>query len=153
MDGFPMKYSTPKQVFDRVKEHLLTQNERALMGSECRYRGESKKHPGKTTSCAVGCLITDDLYNYNLEGLSVSTKGISIRLLQSLFFSGVDVNNPFIISLLSNLQTIHDSYEPEKWELKLHDMEITEKRYCGKHWDEPYVTPAFPTPDDESCIF
>lgn len=40
-----------------------------------------------------------------------------------LLMSGINVEDPQIVSLLSQLQTIHDSCPPENWEAELSRLE------------------------------
>ena len=55
---------TEQEIFDTVLAHLREQGEASTNRSgECRYRGEGG------TSCAVGCLIPDELYDPMIEGL------------------------------------------------------------------------------------
>lgn len=57
---------TAQEIFDTVLEHLREQGKAAATDDgSCRYRGEGG------TSCAVGCLIPDELYDHRIEGLSV----------------------------------------------------------------------------------
>lgn len=56
--------STPQEVFDYVAKHLIKQGKQAVAGSNCAYRSP------EGLSCAVGCLITDEEYNVNMEGES-----------------------------------------------------------------------------------
>lgn len=54
---------TNQEIFDKVATHLLSQGKRsALGGVGCAYRGDGG------LQCAIGCLIPDELYRYELEG-------------------------------------------------------------------------------------
>lgn len=53
--------ASAQEVFDQVVMHLLTQMKESLTNGCCAYRGEH----GRT--CAAGCLIADDEYNFNME--------------------------------------------------------------------------------------
>ena len=57
---------TNQEIYDDVLAHLRKQGKAAVnTGGDCQYRGASG------TSCAVGCLIPDELYDPLIEGLSV----------------------------------------------------------------------------------
>lgn len=57
---------TEQEIFDTVLTHLREQGKASTNRSGgCRYRGEGG------TTCAVGCLIPDELYDPLIEGLSV----------------------------------------------------------------------------------
>ncbi len=55
--------ASAQEVFDQVAVHLLTQNKKAMNGSEdtCAYRGI------ENTCCAAGCLIADNEYKKSFE--------------------------------------------------------------------------------------
>lgn len=113
-----------QQIFDIVKNHLLTQGKRSYGcagGSTsigCKYRlGELK--------CAVGVLIPDELYRPKMEGRSVAA-----------LISFVD-SNPSQYRLpewfkehrhlLEKLQVIHDTDEPDQWAQALRQLAVSEK--------------------------
>jgi hypothetical protein len=121
-----MSYLTRREIFDKVRDHLLTQNEQATNEEgECRYRGD------RGTKCAVGCLITDEAYNSNFEGATVGLLGGDPRLdtprgnlmRSALLASGIDVTNVETLLLLESLQQIHDSTEPCTWFAHLDQLE------------------------------
>ena len=113
---------TNQEVFDKVKEHLLNQNQRAYdLYSGCKYRV-----PNTSLKCAIGCLITDDIYDEKFEGQSIEdlltdnssnndrTGHFSYSL--SLLFKGVD------IGLLKDLQMLHDYSIIEHWPSELDSL-------------------------------
>lgn len=51
-----------QEVFNKVVRHLLTQKQKARVGTTCMY-----KTP-EGLKCAVGCLIPDELYSQDIEG-------------------------------------------------------------------------------------
>lgn len=116
-----------KELFEKVKTHLLTQNSRSLNDPEfsgCAYRGAEGK------SCAVGCLIPDDLYDVKIEGISASDERI-IRILHKVGildepkykvtdFFGSDSQK---ITMLRQLQLMHDSLPIELWPKRLDEIE------------------------------
>lgn len=65
-----------QEIFDAVLTHIRAQKKRAydsVMGTCC-YRGEGG------TSCAIGCLLTDEEYAPNLEGKSACELALHGRL-------------------------------------------------------------------------
>lgn len=108
---------TDYDVFNYVKEHLLNQNEKSVdpWSLSCHYR--SQKENGKVLMCAVGCLMDDRFY---LEEFENSSPG-DIRVKKAIESSITNWN--YNVSLLSELQNIHDEYEPDNWSLKLEYLE------------------------------
>jgi hypothetical protein len=112
------KMMTAQEIFDKVATHLLTQKVKSHVkiptgcstpGQEnylrCSYRGENG------TSCAVGCLISDDDYSPRMEGAG------SGDLLA--YFPRACANMVGHANLLYSLQAVHDSSEPCKWREQL----------------------------------
>lgn len=105
---------TDRDVFEFIKNHLLTQGERSLMEDEmtCAYLGaEGKK-------CAVGALIREDIYHSSIEEKPVN---------HSLVRSAVTKSVPnWIINtdMLGELQFIHDDSSNHDWEWSLKEFEI-----------------------------
>lgn len=103
---------TNQEIFDKVVTHLLTQNKRstAFSGS-CQYRGQNG------AMCAVGCLITDEVYDSKFEGWNIRDADIK----NALELSGVPVEQSHqygygsLFLLLEGLQNIHDTIEPCDW--------------------------------------
>jgi len=108
---------TDYDVFNYVKQHLLNQKERALDPHtlSCFYRAQNED--GKTLMCAVGCLIEDIFYSDKLENCSPNDADVRKAVESSVF--DWDYN----VSLLSELQNIHDEYEADEWSLKLESLE------------------------------
>lgn len=104
--------ATPQEVFDQVKNHLLTQNEQSisftLTYKSCMYKVDELK-------CAAGCLIADDEYQDNFEGQAWG--GLVKRKIAP---------NKHLI-LISQLQSIHDTSAPILWEGKLKELAETFK--------------------------
>jgi hypothetical protein len=98
---------TDRDVFEFIKNHLLTQGERSLMENEmtCAYLGaEGKK-------CAVGALIREDIYHSSIEEKPVN---------HSLVRSAVTKSVPnWIINtdMLGELQCIHAGVSTSNWEM------------------------------------
>lgn len=89
-------------IFETMKNHLLTQNQRSSDGGLCRYRGPNG------LKCAVGVLIDDEHYNTDLEGYDVHSSNVRAAVTKSLGFTPD-------WELLDQVQTIHDNYEPSRW--------------------------------------
>lgn len=92
-----------QSVFNKVIRHLRRQGVRSVDGHRCLYRGPDG------TSCAVGCLIPDELYDPSMEGQGVG----------SLIY---DAEHPKTVQrllgprlLLEELQNLHDEYMREGW--------------------------------------
>ena len=119
---------TKQAIFNRVKEHLLKQGARSATGrslsgqDKCAYRGFDGMQ------CAVGCLITDDVYDPSLETLSVTHTDVRQALVDSGVLNPCDANelttnsDTSPINLLCALQTLHDQYAPADWRECLADI-------------------------------
>lgn len=106
---------TDRQVFDKVRNHLLTQKQKSERGpgQSCGYRGKNG------LQCAVGCLITDEAYNPEIEG-----EPISQELAQRcLIDSGITFTSKTEAMLL-HLQYIHDFEDVSKWEGMLNKAKV-----------------------------
>ena len=98
---------TDRDVFEFIKNHLLTQGQRSLMDNEmtCAYFGvEGKK-------CAVGALIREDIYHYSIE-----EKPVNHSLVQSAITKSVP-NWKINTEMLCELQSIHDGKSMHDWEM------------------------------------
>ena len=103
-----------KEVFDRVKTHLLAQGARARNDE-----GLCLFHAPSGLKCAVGCLITEEAYSdESLEGYSLWEPEVST----ALGASGI-VDDPRTLDMLHRLQNIHDCLSPTAWEVALDDLE------------------------------
>ncbi|WP_225936182.1 hypothetical protein [Caballeronia sp. NK8] len=108
----PITMLSPKKIYERVSEHLLTQ--RAVSEDDngsCRLRSpEGRK-------CAIGSLVNDDLYEPELEGVGISyyRHAQDGKLLRALFASNVNAYDPNIIDLLIELEEIHDYADIDEW--------------------------------------
>jgi len=104
-------------VFNYVKEHLLNQNEKSLdpWTLSCYYRAQ--KESGEVLMCAVGCLMDDNYYSHEFENSSPSDIRVRAVIEKSI------PNWAYNVDLLSELQNIHDEYEPDNWSLKLEYLE------------------------------
>lgn len=99
-----------QEIFNEVATHLLKQGKASRVNfGVCLYRGPDN------TSCAVGCLIPDEMYDQKMEG-----RGASLLVMDA---QAGDFNLPnwfkYNLPLLGMLQRIHDEAEPEDWRKKL----------------------------------
>ena len=100
-----------QEIFDKVATHLLKQGARSEVvfhgiGILCRYRGAE----GRT--CAMGCLISDELYVKEMERMSVSQ-------LMSEFPEIKKLLGTHNLKLLGDLQFIHDIRNVSDWRAEL----------------------------------
>lgn len=101
---------TDQETFNKVKEHLLTQNRKSYdtyVG--CMYRNADG------LKCAIGCLIPDELYHPGIEKepvthLATRNDGLGLFLQQ------------FNLPLLEELQGIHDCTPTDEWPDKLEEV-------------------------------
>jgi hypothetical protein len=98
-----------QEVFNRVVTHLRAQGRKSVagLGSDrpfCLYRGDDG-----ASSCAVGCLIPDDVYTPEMEGRGIDELVEQFCVIEQLF-AGVEY------SLLKDLQHLHDTRDVEDWE-------------------------------------
>lgn len=92
--------ATPMQVFTQVRDHLLTQNRKAVRGSGyCGYRDESNG----ALRCAAGCIIADNEYVGNMEHVSWRS-----------LINGGQVPAAHA-RLVLYLQSVHDDHYPPEW--------------------------------------
>lgn len=103
---------TKQEVFDKVAEHLLTQNAKATEGGFCRYKTKSG------LKCAVGCLIPDGHPAQSCGG------GLSVLLREQRL---EDETLRVLVehqSMLIRLQSIHDTGEPCNWRIRLREYAL-----------------------------
>lgn len=97
--------ATEQEVFDQVVEHLLKQRAQSRHATDCAYRGDGG------LKCAAGCLIADDEYSEELEGLGWA---VLVR------------NRPNFpkrhSGLIQGLQAIHDTRPPMCWSFYLQEL-------------------------------
>ena len=111
----------PEQaIFNTVVKHLLTQNKKsmdstggAMRREICAYRGEGG------LKCAVGCLIPDELYTPNMEGVDalwIATDHPELKVVPAF--------DEAYRALLGDLQTVHDCNPPELWPRVLSELAV-----------------------------
>jgi hypothetical protein len=111
--------NTEQELFNRVKTHLLNQGAKAETDESthgikmCQYHAESG------LKCAVGCLITDEVYRPSMEGLDLTDR----ELWDALLDSGIDMGGK-TLSILQKLQNVHDSNDPSDWSRAIDTVEM-----------------------------
>lgn len=99
-----------KEVFLKVKEHLLLQNAKSASRGDCVYLN------GKGLKCAVGCLMSDEDFN----NLSLGDAKANIEYL--VLVGKADGKH---VKILRSLQKVHDKFKPARWERELDKIEQT----------------------------
>ena len=107
------------KIFYKVQRHLLKQNERAEFGGHCQYRTDSG------LSCAVGCLLTDEMYDPKMEGNSIACETFADALPPIVGTQWIKVG--LKMDLLRRLQKIHDGCDPDYWP----EMLLEVKKECN----------------------
>lgn len=106
---------TTQELFDKIANHLLTQNRKSFTDADplrpvsCLYRHITEE--GMHLSCAVGCLIDDAHYSWELEGESMECDVVRSAVQKSI---GRQLYSEEC-ALLEALQTMHDTEEPGDW--------------------------------------
>jgi hypothetical protein len=139
-----------RDIFEKIKNHLLTQKEQSIMpGETCAYRGVKYEDMARiwqetyhevcpiksysvqdiddtselmlkdllhklprTISCAVGCIISDDIYSEDIENIGVYSNTVREAIIRSNP-NWLRSKNSF--TMLVHLQSIHDENFPENW--------------------------------------
>lgn len=102
-------------LFVKVANHLIKQGQRSRIvtendnGQQCLYRGPNNM------MCAAGCLIEDQYYDKNYEGVSVGDSRVQIALIMS----GVDGLH---LPMVRELQVIHDQVPVFEWPRALQEL-------------------------------
>jgi hypothetical protein len=136
---------TRREIFETVKNHLLTQGKKAWVFQDdpdqpgpCLYRTDDGLR------CAVGCLIPDELYDPRMEGVGIDCLGTdwSLPMWRDGRYERSRTAAPLLrtalesrlgrevatkdLELLRELQVIHDEHERSVWEKKLREVEEDE---------------------------
>ena len=98
-----LEQATEQEVFDQVSQHLITLDAQSTDDRTCQY------HYG-ALQCAAGCLISDEEYKPEMEGLPWS------RLCEKYV---VTVAHSILIT---ELQHIHDQRHPDVWDEALNKL-------------------------------
>lgn len=99
-----------QEIFDKVAKHLLGQMQKSQLNigidgesvTICAYRGRDG------LKCAIGVLIPDEKYDPIMEDAAIPLGAI-----------GVDPFDVDTIYMLENLQSVHDTCQPEEWKDRL----------------------------------
>lgn len=105
-----------REIFNKVEKHLLKQNTRSIRVGSCKYRTDSG------LSCAVGCLMTDNMYSHTLEGESVRATEVVEALAPIIGVS--PRHRAKKLDLLHRLQGIHDGDSITEWADKLSEVKL-----------------------------
>ena len=105
------------KIFYKVQKHLLKQYEKSESKyAGCQYRSDNG------LSCAVGCLMTDDIYDSSFEGTNLND-----RLVRKALTPIVGVNYELRLlklNLLQRLQEVHDDSPVEDWASNLAQIKL-----------------------------
>jgi len=94
-------------IFDKVADHMLTQGMKSVdVHGKCVYRSDTGR------SCAIGCLIPDELYDKSFEGQAVMHERLQ-KVIKKAGFKRIN-------SLLVSLQGVHDDFDASRWAKVLH---------------------------------
>lgn len=144
---------TPQEIFEKVSRHLLTQNKRSMLvvpgdstDHGCAYRGQDGLR------CAVGCLITDEVYEeaktsipkseYAFPGLEEFSV-VDDCVIDALVKSGVvNAYSSLPFTFLNVLQHTHDVIPPAGWRKEL--LDVVPRRFPELHLDASFIEKEFP---------
>jgi hypothetical protein len=116
-----MKNVELEKIFLRVRQHLLTQGEAAMESFSCLYRTSDGR------SCAVGCLISREAYDEEIEGNDVAVlRTCYPPVAKSIGFTGDEEFDDALEELLRRLQNLHDTGDPDKWK---DDLDAVARQY------------------------
>ena len=116
-----------QEVFDKVRTHLLAQGRKSVI--HCGTYEETCAYRSLDGSCAVGCLIPDELYDPEIEGTTVEgllTTNATIAVVDGLpiwtaqvadspICRHLGIENLGDVEFLQQLQKIHDTVPPAAW--------------------------------------
>lgn len=132
--------------------HLLTQMEQSMGPSgDCSYRGRTEEvwdedgyiiEESEPTgyACAIGCIIPDELYHMDLEGLTIDDEVIVDLIKKS--HPNWDFNETSE-KLLKAFQLIHDRvHRPEFWPMHISALEYLYKRNKLDRYDNNNILDA-----------
>lgn len=114
---------TDYQAYEFSVRHLKDQRKKSAQDDgRCMYRSTNDDFVDNTLCCAVGCLITDGVYDEEIEDQSV---------IYDTVISALETSHPswemneYSIVLLQILQSIHDLGEPQYWDVYFDILERT----------------------------
>ncbi len=109
-----------RELFDKVKKHLLEQMKRSevVAGTESLITGSRYHHPDGL-KCSIGCLIDEANYSPHIETMPVWRTDV----IDAIQRSQNRTLGEMTLEMLRKLQHLHDRYAPEAWEKKLNAVE------------------------------
>lgn len=115
---------TAQEIFDKVSQHLLSQNCKSLGmrfgDTVCFYRGQDGR------KCAIGVLIPDELYSSDFENLTIEE-----LLVEEYFPAQLREELSPHKELLSELQLVHDNCRVNMWSLELRGIAKKHNLTCN----------------------
>jgi hypothetical protein len=108
-----------QEIYERVSAHLLTQRTVSEDNNgTCRLRSKDGRR------CAIGSLISDEVYRPNIEGIGISyyQHASDGALLQMFYASNVNAYDQEIMALLIELEAVHDDAGVTEWQTLLLDI-------------------------------
>lgn len=104
--------ATEQEVFNQIATGLMEQGKKSLVNGRCCYRSDDG------SKCAAGMLIADDEYKPVFDKRGTRGEMISSDW-EEIVLKGYA---PKVHSdLITQLQSIHDSFEPSEWKERLQD--------------------------------
>jgi hypothetical protein len=91
-----------QQTFNKVVRHLRRQGRATDSKGTCMYRTPNGR------SCAVGCLIPDELYHESMEGKAVGTTSSPLSGFMASKITALVELLEIDVVLARDLQTVHD---------------------------------------------
>jgi hypothetical protein len=108
-----LKEAKAQEVFDQVAVHLLTQMRKSVTSAgDCAYRGDHN------LKCAAGCLMTD---------AELAKMGYKNNVNEWDALCELKLVPKKHLSLIKELQTIHDYSTPPHWYAALNDLASARK--------------------------
>lgn len=114
-----------QKVYNEIKAHLLSQNEKSGGKPETPYQGQICAYRGrKGLKCAIGALFPDSLYHKDMdaEGLGVSDLIVNYPEVAKHLKAEYGVNSKEDRAFLSRFQSLHDRHQPEDWPFHLGEV-------------------------------
>ena len=107
---------TDLEIFDFVAAHLIRQGKQSRCGSAGDLYNTCMYHGPHGTSCAVGCLIKDELYDPAMEGVQIqNSPKVRAAVKKSIGRKLTDTTREMLVVL----QCVHDRYKPRDWPERL----------------------------------
>ena len=101
-----------REIFEKVKCHLLAQNKKSACGNACKYISDDGSR------CAIGCLLPDTPGVRFHNSLAVTE-----AVMRDLVETYIGASEPEDIRFLADLQRIHDMVDVEQWASALDEFE------------------------------